>query len=94
MLKWLMIAIVGVFVLSICGCQAISKADTETLRANFETGVQAVQKLGVEADGDLFLSPNGSISTGPGLSYTNGSYARIRVRMDPTKRLTIREAQE
>lgn len=67
----------------VSGCA--SEASSEKFAADVATGVKAIRDLGVEADGEIYLSPNGNLALIQGVQATNSSYAIIRIKADPAK---------
>lgn len=67
------------------GCKSMSNADAEMLRENLHTVQTFAEESGIEGEAELFISPNGSVSFGPGVNYSNGSYMKARLRFDPQK---------
>jgi len=75
--------------LFVFGCA--SESSSEKFAADVATGVDAIRKLGVEADGEIYLSPNGNVALIQGIQTSNQSYAIIRIKADPAK-ATLQEA--
>lgn len=69
--------------LFVAGCA--SESSSEKFAADVATGVDAIRKLGVEADGEIYLSPNGNVAMIQGIQTNNQSYAIIRIKADPQK---------
>lgn len=80
-----LIPIVALFFVPGCLTGCASESSSEKFAADVATGVDAIRKLGVEADGEIYLSPNGNVALIQGLQTSNQSYAIIRIKADPSK---------
>lgn len=63
----------------------MSEQEQRSLLASADTITQFAQENGIEGDVEIFLSPSGGMSFGPGFSYSNNSYIKATLKADPAK---------
>lgn len=80
--RLIVLAVLAWFLLGMnVGCET----DAEKLRVQAQVITDFAAENGIEAEGELYIVPNGSVSFGPALLYNNGSYLKMRLRADPAK---------
>jgi len=68
--------------------------DQQKMVARTEDIIRIVKEAGVQAEGELVLSPDGAVNFGPGVMVTNQSYIKVRIRVEPSTAVINKLAEE